>query len=100
MSIQAGTKYLSGDSDPVIGIITALEKAVARMVDNYRYVKIRASWGGFEGMVIPADPAAYRTSVPWETSGYLLRYHVGLEDSEDLILDLAEGFQRLDWHPK
>ena len=70
------------------------------MVDNYRYFKIGASWGGFESLVIPADPTAYKTAVPWESSGYLLRYHVGLEDPEDLISDLAEGFQRLDWQPK
>jgi cystathionine beta-lyase len=74
---------------------TVPEKAVARMVDNYRYFKIGASWGGFESLVIPADPVAYRTAVPWETSGYLLRYHIGLEAPEDLISDLAEGFQRL-----
>jgi cystathionine beta-lyase len=46
-------------------------------------------------LVVPADPAAYRTAVPWEACGYLLRYHVGLEDPADLISDLAEGFQRL-----
>ena len=86
---------MSKHTDLVIGIITVSEKAVARMVDNYRYFKIGASWGGFESLVIPADPAAYRTAVPWEASGYLLRYHIGLEDPEDLISDLAEGFQRL-----
>jgi len=74
---------------------TVSEKAVARMVDNYRHFKIGASWGGFESLVVPAEPAAYRTAVPWEASGYLLRYHIGLEDPEDLISDLAEGFQRL-----
>jgi len=71
------------------------EKAVARMVDNYRYFKIGASWGGFESLVIPANPAAYRTAPPWDESGYLLRYHIGLEDPQDLISDLADGFQRL-----
>jgi cystathionine beta-lyase len=54
-------------------------------------------WGGFESLVIPADPAADRTADPWDRSGYLLRYHIGLEDPQDLISDLAEGFQRLDW---
>jgi len=73
----------------------ASEEAVARMVDNYRYFKIGASWGGFESLVIPADPAAYRTAPPWDESGYLLRYHIGLEDPQDLISDLADGFQRL-----
>jgi cystathionine beta-lyase len=77
---------------------TVSEKAVTRMVDKYRYFKIGASWGGFESLVIPADPATYRTAVPWEESGYLLRYHVGLEDPEDLISDLAEGFERLHYN--
>jgi cystathionine beta-lyase len=71
------------------------EAAVARMVDNYRHFKIGASWGGFESLVIPADPAAYRTAAPWDESGYLLRYHIGLEDPQDLISDLADGFKRL-----
>jgi cystathionine beta-lyase len=65
------------------------------MVDNYRYFKIGASWGGFESLVIPADPAACRTAPPWDESGYLLRYHIGLEDPQDLISDLADGFERL-----
>ncbi|UCD77744.1 MAG: cystathionine beta-lyase [Desulfobacterales bacterium] len=71
------------------------EEALARMVDNYSYFKIGASWGGFESLVVPADPAAYRTAPPWDESGYLLRYHIGLEDPQDLISDLADGFKRL-----
>jgi len=71
------------------------EEAVARMVDNYSCFKIGASWGGFESLVIPAYPAAYRTAPPWDESGYLLRYHIGLEDPQDLISDLADGFKRL-----
>ncbi|MEJ2167358.1 MAG: cystathionine beta-lyase [Desulfobacterales bacterium] len=71
------------------------EEAVARMVDNYGCFKIGASWGGFESLVIPADPAAYRTAPPWDESGCLLRYHIGLEDPQDLISDLTDGFKRL-----
>ena len=71
------------------------EEAVGRMVDNYRCFKIGASWGGFESLVIPAYPASFRTVPPWDESGYLLRYHIGLEDPQDLIADLADGFRRL-----
>ena len=71
------------------------EAAVARMVDDYRYFKIGASWGGFESLVIPAYPAQLRTTAPWTESGFVLRYHVGLEAPEDLIADLEEGFERL-----
>jgi cysteine-S-conjugate beta-lyase len=74
---------------------TADEQAVARMIDRYRYFKIGASWGGFESLVIPATPGIKRTAVPWSEPGYLLRYHIGLEDTDDLLCDLQEGFERL-----
>jgi cystathionine beta-lyase len=81
----------------LFGIVlhTASEAAVAHMVDGYRYFKIGASWGGYESLVIPAYPAELRTVVPWTESGFVLRYHVGLEDPEDLIADLEAGFKRL-----
>ena len=74
---------------------TGDESAVARMVDHYRYFKIGASWGGFESLVIPAYPAQLRTAVPWTETGFVLRYHIGLEAPEDLLEDLEEGFDRL-----
>jgi hypothetical protein len=36
-----------------------------------------------------------RTAVPWTEPGFVLRYHVGLEDPDDLIADLDDGFTRL-----
>ena len=74
---------------------TVSEKAVARMLDDYRFFKIGASWGGYESLVIPADPTKARTAVPWTEKGYVLRYHVGLEHTDDLIADLKDGFDRL-----
>ena len=55
----------------------------------------RGELGGVRKSVIPAYPAALRTAVPWTEPGFVLRYHVGLEDAEDLLTDLDEGFQRL-----
>jgi cystathionine beta-lyase len=74
---------------------TSSAQAVARMVDGYQYFKIGSSWGGYESLVVPASPVRARTVVPWTETGYILRYHVGLEDPEDLIVDLADGFERL-----
>jgi cysteine-S-conjugate beta-lyase len=74
---------------------TVSEKAVARMLDNYRFFKMGASWGGYESLVIPVDPTRGRTAVPWTGKGYVLRYHIGLEDTDDLIEDLNDGFDRL-----
>lgn len=74
---------------------TPSQTAVDQMVDGYRFFKIGASWGGFESLVIPANPRRIRTAVPWTETGMVLRYHVGLEDVGDLIADLDDGFQRL-----
>lgn len=74
---------------------TSDEKAVARMVDRYRFFKIGASWGGYESLVLPASPGIKRSAVPWVESGYVLRYHIGLEDTGDLLADLRDGFERL-----
>jgi cystathionine beta-lyase len=74
---------------------TASEKAVARMVDGFRLIKIGASWGGYESLVVPANPAKIRTAVGWTETGYVMRFHIGLEDTGDLIADLEDGLERL-----
>jgi len=53
------------------------------------------SWGGFESLIIPAHPERIRTATRWDARGPYLRLHVGLEDAQDLIADLASGFDRL-----
>jgi len=82
----------------LFGIILAQpypEAAVAAMVDGLRLFGIGASWGGFESLILPAHPERVRTATAWAPSGPCLRLHVGLEDPDDLIADLAAGFDRL-----
>lgn len=69
--------------------------ALAAFVDHLELFGMGWSWGGYESLLIPARPAAYRTATPWEHKGLLMRIHVGLEDPEDLIRDLERGFARL-----
>ena len=59
------------------------------------YFGMGFSWGGFESLVIPADPSSYRTATPWTEKGALLRFHIGLEDLEDLKEDLENAFKKL-----
>jgi cystathionine beta-lyase len=87
--------FTGGSSLFGIVLRTTSDEAVARMVDGYRLFKIGASWGGFESLVIPAELKQIRTAVPWTEPGWVLRYHVGLEDPDDLIEDLKDGFDRL-----
>ncbi|CAA9363184.1 MAG: Cystathionine beta-lyase, partial [uncultured Microvirga sp.] len=68
---------------------------VAAMLDGLELFGIGASWGGFESLVIPFDCAAYRTATPWRPNGHALRFHIGLEDLDDLKTDLEAGFARL-----
>lgn len=69
--------------------------AVAAMLDGLELYGIGASWGGFESLILPINPAAVRTAVPWTGAGPALRIHAGLEDPDDLIADLERGFERL-----
>jgi cystathionine beta-lyase len=71
------------------------KQAVAAMLDGMRLFAMGYSWGGFESLILPIDPAKFRTAVPWKSEGPLLRLHAGLEDPDDLIADLKDGFARL-----
>ena len=66
---------------------------LAAFLDGLKLFGMGYSWGGFESLIIPAH--APRTVRKWKTAGPWLRVHVGLEEIEDLINDLALGFQRL-----
>jgi cysteine-S-conjugate beta-lyase len=71
------------------------KSAVAAMLDGMELFGLGYSWGGFESLIVPPDPARVRTATKWD-AGPLLRLHVGLEDTDDLIADLERGFERLD----
>ena len=64
------------------------------MLDHYAHFGLGYSWGGFESLVAPANIDGARSVHSWR-GGPLLRYHVGLEDMDDLIHDLEAGFDRL-----
>lgn len=65
------------------------------LLDGMKLYAMGASWGGFESLIMPANPTHGRTAVPWTGPGQLIRIHAGLEDPEDLIADLEAGFERL-----
>jgi cystathionine beta-lyase len=73
----------------------ASKKALAAMLDGLELFGMGYSWGGFESLILPFDPRAYRTATSWTDKGPALRLHVGLEDVDDLRADLEAGFVRL-----
>jgi cystathionine beta-lyase len=60
-----------------------------RVIDSLKLFGIGYSWGGYESLAVPVDPDALRTATRWEAEGPLVRLHIGLEDPDDLIEDLA-----------
>ena len=68
---------------------------LANMVDHMELFGMGFSWGGFESLILPSDPAKIRTATKWEEDAQLIRLHIGLEDADDLIADLEAGFERL-----
>jgi cystathionine beta-lyase len=72
--------------------------ARGRFIDALSLFGIGYSWGGYESLVIPFDPARARSATPWPPSGWDaedklgIRLSIGLEDPGDLIEDLERGF--------
>ena len=60
-------------------------------VNALRLFGIGYSWGGYESLVLPVDP--HRT-VGEPPARNLVRLHIGLEDPDDLIADLAVAFDQ------
>lgn len=71
------------------------KEAVTAMLDGMELFAMGYSWGGYESLIIPFDPAAARSATSWPHGDPCLRLHCGLEDAADLIEDLEKGFERL-----
>jgi cystathionine beta-lyase len=67
------------------------------LIDGLGLIGIGYSWGGFESLAIPVDPASIRSASPWPLAGedpadrFGVRLSIGLEDPADLIADLERG---------
>jgi len=70
------------------------DRARAALIDGLRLFGIGYSWGGFESLAIPVDPARCRSATTPDFAGPFVRLHIGLEDPRDLIADLAAGLDR------
>ena len=55
---------------------------------------VGSSWGGYESLCQPQYFKTSRHAIPWEKTGQVLRFQVGLEDPEDLIADFEQAFTK------
>jgi cystathionine beta-lyase len=68
------------------------EKPVHAFMNELALFGMGYSWGGYESLVILFDCTEYRTATRWAPGGPTLRFHIGLEHTDDLIADLERGF--------
>ena len=95
-----GHELWKRDFTGACGLFGVVLKPVAKarvdaMLDGLQLFKMGWSWGGFESLIIPANIERAKRTIRWDTGGPYLRLHVGLESVDDLIADLADGFDRL-----
>jgi len=62
----------------------------AALIDRLELFGIGYSWGGYESLAIPVDPVRTVSKSP---ASNLVRLHIGLEDADDLIADLASAME-------
>ncbi|XDZ67032.1 cystathionine beta-lyase [Alphaproteobacteria bacterium LSUCC0684] len=68
------------------------DAAVDVMANDLCFFGIGASWGGHESLISEGHLKRSVTSLP---DGRLMRIYAGLEDTDDLLADLAAGFERM-----
>lgn len=69
----------------------ATSAATSALLDALELFGLGFSWGGYESLAIDCDPQLKVRELRKAYGGSLVRLHVGLEDSADLILDLERG---------
>ncbi|MDA9556497.1 cystathionine beta-lyase [Vibrio sp.] len=76
---------------------TSHSEATTALLDGMTHFGMGYSWGGFESLILANEPASFnslRTVANPNFTGTLIRVHIGLEDTDDLIADLDAGLRR------
>ena len=64
-----------------------------KFTDALQYFSCGASWGGYESLATVTTPP--RTATDWSKRGPFVRFHIGLENAEDLIADIAQALDKI-----
>jgi len=86
--------FTGGASLFAFALKNADKSHVAKLVNDLELFGLGYSWGGFESLIMPNNLKG-RSACKWKYSGPGIRIHIGLEHPDDLIKDLAAGFERM-----
>ncbi|TIX51396.1 cystathionine beta-lyase [Alteraurantiacibacter aquimixticola] len=74
----------------------------ARFLDALELFGLGYSWGGFESLAIPFDPARTRSEMAWPPASWDaedrlgVRFSIGLEDVADLLSDIGQALDAME----
>jgi cysteine-S-conjugate beta-lyase len=82
-------------SNGLFGVVfkPASEAAMHAFIDGLELFSLGGSWGGFESLVLPTNVT--RTVTDWTQNAQSIRFHIGLEDPNDLMDDIKAGLKRI-----
>ena len=97
-SYKLWKKYYSGASG-LLGIIikSKSKSSVYSFVNSLELFGIGYSWGGYSSLAVYNDPAEMgeRRFFKLQKNHHLIRLHIGLESTEDLINDLKKALKKI-----
>ena len=90
-------KYYSGATGLFSVLIYSKNKnSILKFIDSLKLFGIGQSWGGFESLVLYQNYNLTRIYKKYiKKNHHIVRFHVGLEDPKDLILDLKQGLRKI-----
>jgi len=90
-------KYYSGATGLFSAFIYSKNRnSILKFVDSLKLFGIGQSWGGFESLVLYQNHNLERTYKRYiKVNHHIVRFHVGLEDPNDLIVDLKQGLRKI-----
>ena len=98
LNFRMWKKYYSGASG-LMGLKIKSKKAnsVRKFVNSLKLFGYGYSWGGFESLVLHQEfrETGNRTYMNLANDEHLVRFHIGLEDPNDLIMDIKQALKHL-----
>ena len=70
------------------------EHSLHAFIDELKLFRLGGSWGGYESLVLPTEVT--RTATKWEHVNRSIRFHIGLEDPDDLISDIEQSLESME----
>ena len=90
-------KYYSGATGLFSILIQSKNKnSILKFINSLKLFGIGQSWGGFESLVLYQSYNITRIFKKYVKPNYhIIRFHIGLEDPHDLILDLKKALKKV-----